>query len=642
MKCPNCQRENEPTSRFCIFCGSILPVPEAGSPSEPAWAPGDMPAEQPQALAEEVHRLRALVALMNERLSAVERAQGIPAPSVEPAPAPAPAAAAIPSQEAGPVSVGKAPPSEAKPVKMKEREWELILGGNWLARIGVLALVIGAGFFLKFAFDNNWIGPNGRVILGIVAGLAMLGGGYYWQKRYPILAQAISGGGIAILYLSIFAAFAVYNLMHFYVAFGFLLLVSVASAALALLYDSMALAVISILGAFVAPSILAVPTAGVSVAARAGQAFWLLVYIMVVDIGVLLLSTFRNWRWFTLLALLGSLAIFGAWYDQFGYRAGLLASLGGLTLIFLIFVGATTLFHIVWRRPPLPFDQAVMVINAASYFGISYGLLWGDFRAWVGGFCLLMAVFYGGLAYVILRRSVENVRLSFFALGLALVFLTVAIPAQLGNRAWTTVAWAAEGVVLMWLSFTLRMPQLRSYSYAVFGITAVRLLFFDHMVNVRTFRPILNERFLAFLVSIAALYITGYLLRQKRGTLRDWEEQALSVYPIFFVAANFFTLWVLSAEVIHYFDTSLGLTALWAIYAVILLVVGMIKQWRSVRLYALALLAVPIIKVFVYDVFTLKQLYRIIAFVGLGVLLLASAYLYQRYSKSIRGFIAKK
>ncbi|MBI2329415.1 MAG: DUF2339 domain-containing protein [Chloroflexi bacterium] len=304
-------------------------------------------------------------------------------------------------------------------------------------------------------------------------------------------------------------------------------------------------------------------------------------------------------------------------------------------------MGATTLFHIVWRRPPLDFDQAIMVINAAAYFGISYGLLWGDFRVWVGSFSLLMAVFYGGLAYVILRRSAENARLSLFALGIALVFLTVAIPVQLGDRVWTTVAWAAEGAILMWLSFTLRMPRLRSYGYAVFGITAGRLLFFDQIVNW-PFRPILNERFLAFLVSIAALYITGYLLRQKRETLRDWEEGAWSVYPIFFVAANFFTLWILSAEVIHYFDTSLALTALWTIYAVILLVVGMIWQWRTVRLFGLALLIIPIGKVFVYDVFALTQLYRIIAFVGLGVLLLASAYLYQRYRQSIRGFIAKK
>ena len=642
MKCPNCQRENEPTSRFCIFCGSLLPAPEAESSSEPAQGPGDTSPEQPQALQEEVRRLGELVALMNERLAALERTQAIPAPVPEPTPAPP--TAAIPSREAVPVPAEKVPPREGKPAKVKEREWEQILGGNWLARIGVLALVIGAAFFLKYAFDNWLHDPAARVILGIVAGLALLGVGHYWQRRYPILAQAISGGGIAILFLSIFAASGIYGLIHFYAAFGFLLLVSVASAALALRYNSMALAVIGILGAFIAPFILVVSKVGGPGAVQAGQSFWLLVYIMVVDVGVLALSTFRNWRWFTLLALVGSLATFGVWYDRFGDEASLLTSLGSLTLIFLIFVGATTLYHYVWRRAAQGFDYALMVINAASYFGISYALMWDDRQVWLGGFSLLLALLYGGLAYVAIRRGPENVRLGFFALGIALVFVTVAIPVQLlqlGFTAWT-IAWAAEGAVLMWLSFRLRLPQMRAFGYIVFAGVALRLLFFDHMVDVRTFTPILNERFLAFLVSIAALYLTGYLLWQKRGALRDWEEHAWSIYPIFFVAANFFTLWLLSAEAVNYFDTPLALTAVWAIYAVILLVVGMIKQWRPVRLAALALLAIPIIKVFVYDVFALKELYRIIAFVGLGVLLLASAYLYQRYSKSIRGFIAKK
>ncbi|MCJ7744146.1 MAG: DUF2339 domain-containing protein, partial [Dehalococcoidales bacterium] len=86
---------------------------------------------------------------------------------------------------------------------------------------------------------------------------------------------------------------------------------------------------------------------------------------------------------------------------------------------------------------------------------------------------------------------------------------------------------------------------------------------------------------------------------------------------------------------------NLSLTALWAVYAVILLVIGIAKRWRVVRLGALALLAVSIVKVFVYDVWVLERVYRIIAFVGLGVLLLVSAYLYQRYSKAIRGFLLK-
>ena len=657
MKCPNCKRENEPTSRFCIYCGSILPSSEAVPSPEPGQSSEEISPEHVQALRNDIRRLEEIVRVMNERLAAMETLHNLPSPEAPPpepvAPPPAepvPVSAAAGAGEAPVVERWESPieqpppppPGEAKKSTFREREWEQILGGHWLARIGVLAIVIGIGFFLKYAFDNNWIGPTGRIVLGIIAGLAMLGGGYYWQKKYPILAQAISGGGIAVLYLSIFAAFAVYDLIHFYLAFGFLFLVSITSAALAIRYNSMALAIIGILGAFSAPSILKTSAAAVTGAVQAGQSFWLLVYVMVIDIGVLALSTFRNWRWFTLLALLCSLAIFGVWNDQFGREVGMLAVMGGLTLIFLIFVGATTLFNIIWRRPAQPLDEAVIVINAAAYFGISFGLMWGDFRVWLGGFAVLLALFYGGIAYIVLRRGAENVRLGFFALSIALVFLTIAIPVQIGDRAWTTIAWAAEGLVLIWLSFTLRMHQLRGYGYAVLIVTTIRLLFFDHIVNVRDYQPILNERFLAFAVSIAAFYLGGYLLRQKREMLREWEQQVLSIYPVLFVAANFFTIWLLSAEVIHYFDTSLALTILWAVYAVLLLVIGMVKQWRPVRLWGLALLLIPIVKVFAYDVFTLETVYRIIAFIVLGILLLTSAYLYNRYNKSIRGFIAKK
>ena len=659
MQCPNCRRENETTSHFCIFCGAPLPAPEAEQPSEAAGGPIDTFPQQLQTLQNEVRHLRELVALMNDRLAALERMQEIAVPPPEPTPAPPFEPTTVP-----PTVVPPSPEAAPRPAA-KVKEWEQILGGNWLARIGVLALIIGAGFFLKFAFDQNWLGPTGRVILGIVAGLAMLGGGHYWRKRYPTFAQAMSGGGIALLYLSIFAAFVMFNLIGFYLAVGLLLLLSGASAGLALRYNSMALAIIGIIGAFIAPFILAVSATGVPGATgtvQAGQSFWLLVYIMVVDLGVLWLSTFRNWRWFTLLALIGSLAVFGVWYDRFGSEVSLLTSQGSLTLIFLIFVGATTLYHIVWRRAAQAFDYALMVINAVSYLGISFGLMWADLRVWMGGFSLLLALFYGGLAYVALRRGAENVRLGFFALGIALLFFTVAIPVQLGDKAWTTITWAAEGTVLMWLSFRLRMPQFRISSYAVFAAVAVRLLLFDFMLDLRTFTPVLNERFLAFLVSIAAMYLTGYLLWRERKSLWAQEESAWCVYPIFLVAANFFSVWLLSAELWGYFSSqlatlggediarasalqnirNLSLTALWAVYAVILLVIGIVRRSRPVRLAALALLFVPIAKVFVYDVFSLEQVYRIVAFVGLGVLLLVSGYLYHRYSEAIRGFIVEK
>ena len=204
------------------------------------------------------------------------------------------------------------------------------------------------------------------------------------------------------------------------------------------------------------------------------------------------------------------------------------------------------------------------------------------------------------------------------------------------------------------------MPLLRIFSYIVFAVMSLRLLFFDTMLDLSDFTPVINERFLAFIVSIAALYLTGYLLWRERDSLWPREQTAWSVYPIFFVAANFFTLVLFSTEVWDFFTKqlstttdwaardgirsarNLSLTALWAGYAVILLVVGINRRWRLVRLAALGLLVIPIVKVFVYDVFALEQVYRIIAFIGLGILLLASAYLYKRHRKTIMGFLTKE
>ncbi len=649
MLCPNCQRENEPTARFCIFCGSSLPTLDAEDIQG-----------QSGAVEEEIRQLRQLIARITDRLDVLERGQGITRPVPQPTPPTTPppplkAAPAAPAQKAVAIPAAGAPPPKERPPKVREREWEQILGGSWLARIGVLALIVGIAFFLKFAFDNDWIGPTGRIILGIVAGLVMLGLGYYWQKKYPILTQVLSGGGIAVLYLSIFASFAIYDLVHIYVAVGFLLLVSAASALLALYYNSMSLAIIGILGAFAAPFILgAFGEMGLDSDA-AGKAVQLLVYVIVVDIGVLILSTFRNWRWFTLLALVCSLIAFAMWYSEFDRYIGIGTAEIGITLIFLIFVGVTSLFHIIWRRIPQVFDYALMMINAAAYLGISLGIMWDDFRLWMGGFILLVAIFYGALSYVSLMRSSENARLSLFALAIALIFLTIAIPVQLGDTAWTTIVWAVEFVLLMWLSFTLRMPNLRNYSYVIFLAMAVRLIFFDTTVDMRSFQPVLNERFLAFVVGIAATYISAYILWRQRATFPEWSTPASTLL----IAANIFSLWILSFEVWHSFESAmisaepasmeglrnaqnLSLTAVWAIYAVIGLVIGIMKRWRYVRLGALAFLVFPIIKVFVYDVFKLEMGYRIGAFVGLGLLLLVSAYLYQRYSKVIKGVFIEK
>jgi uncharacterized membrane protein len=656
-------------------------------------------------------------------------------------------------------------------------DWEMILGGNWLARIGILAVVIGMGFFLKMAFDNNWIGETGRVVLGISAGLAFLGAGEYWRTKYPVYAQALVGGGIALLYLSMYAAYAVFGLISLYPGVGMLALVSVASAALAIRYESVSLAVIGILGAFLAPIATSGSFENSSQAQSVGPSFQLMAYIIVIDLGVLVLSTFRSWRWFTMLALIGSLLTFGNWYVQYEQEITVLTAQGSLTIIFLIFAASTTLFHMIWRREPKVFDMTLMILNATAFFGISYGILWDDFRDWMGGFTIVVALFYGGMAYLALTRTREQVKISLMALGIALIMLTIAVPVQLGGP-WISIAWAAEAVILLWLSYTLHMWQLRVYSVGIFGLfliwlftidtvaaveanltplaneylpmylfgvaamflgaylarrygdkkieaevvlfpallvagnviltvavpiqvdpiwvavtwaaEAAALVWFSFRLNIIELRMIsigvfatlfawllvietpvdfqaydfesgkfvstkftlfLNYRMMAFVSGILALYGAGFMIYRVRERLQSWEKKELLL--ILLIAANFLTLWVLSAEVFAAVDsgiinvsggnaehvTSLGLSLLWAVYASLVLVVGIVGRWRYVRLAGLGLLAIPVLKLFLVDSFALERGYRVAAFMSLGGILLVGGFLYQRFTTAIRGFL---
>ena len=775
MTCSTCGKENPPDGRFCIFCGASLSddrpsqeeteKPEARV-EETDKAPSDA---QLASLGSTVVGIREELNRLVRRVSEIEgQLRGFSAPAqpsrpqasaVGPMPRASVAApAAGPPPSAPPTSArfpAREPPWRGVLDNISRWDWDWLFGGNWLARIGIVALVIGAGFFLKLAFDNDWIGETGRVVLGIVGGLALLGGGEYWQRRYPIWAQPLTGGGIAILYLSIFAAFSLYDLIPSVAAFGFFFLVTLTAAGLALKHEAMTIAILGIVGGFITPVLLR---------DNLPDQRLLIAYVLVLDLGVLGLATFRNWRWFTLLALAGSLGLYWFWYAELDPSL-LLAQLG-ITFIFLIFMGATTLFHILWRRAPGPADQSLMVLNAAAYFGISYGLLFNEFRPWMGGFTLLLSLLYVLLGYAVLVRSREHVYLSFFALGIAVVFLTVAIPVQLGgpwisvasavegavliwlsfylrmyqlrmfgllvfaafaayllfidtpdalgasfrpflnvymptyviaivitylvayllyrekgalNRweeylfptflvagnlfltiivpiqaegAWIAVTWAVEAIVLMWLSFRLGLYQLRFFSLGVFAIVVVRLLAFDTRdVDLETFRPIINLRFLAFAVGIASMCLAGYLLWLWKERLIDVREGYLIL--VFFGVANFLTLWILSAEIISSVDSdtfdvergirgdvkSLSLSLLWAVYAGAAIVIGIVKRSRYIRLAGLALLAIPVIKLFAFDIFALEQGYRVGAFLALGGILVLGGFLYQRYSRAIRGFL---
>jgi uncharacterized membrane protein len=164
-----------------------------------------------------------------------------------------------------------------------------------------------------------------------------------------------------------------------------------------------------------------------------------------------------------------------------------------------------------------------------------------------------------------------------------------------------------------------------------------------------TFILALNFHFLTFLLVLAVVLFATYLYWRQREALTDPERY---VFLALLVVANIVALWALSAEVLNFFDSRevvlrtdltsakhLSLTLLWAVYAIGTIGVGIVRRSSKIRLAGIVLLGIPVVKLFVFDAFLLDPGYRVVAFVTLGVLLLATGLAYQRYSKVIRGFL---
>ena len=655
-------------------------------------------------------------------------------------------------------------------------DWEQTLGRNWFAIVGALAVVLGIGFFLKLAFDNNWINDTGRVILGVAVGLALLGGGEYAQRRVPRWAQPVTAGGAAILYLSIYAAFGLYDLIPLDAAFALLAVVVAVASMLALRCESIVIGLLGVIGAFISPVLLGPELSDLRL---------LGLYILLVDLGILGISTFRNWRWFTLVGWVGSYGLFASGLEYYPDFDPVLTQIV-LTGVFLTFAAATPLFHILWRRMPGPADLSLMSLNATGYFALTFLILWDGYSEWFGLIAFCLSAFYGLIALLAFRRSGTSVRVTVFSLGIAVVFLTIAFPLQLDGYS-VAIAWAAQGAMFVWMGFYLARWQIRTVGLAVLALAVAHLLLFDIRVDLDGFTPVLNWRFLTAAIVVAAFYAAGFFYWRGRdtegrlegekfalpillgianlitlglfsleiidyfdsrpyaeyvrgqdnlkflsltvlwavygsavasvGLVRDhpmarWAglgllalttlkllafdafnvdlaplsfipllnirflafvivialvsglafwfgraqgrltEYETYVFQNLVIAANFVALWTLSQEVIHFFSslgvknddtyinsTHLALTVLWAVYAMGVISVGIVARSRWIRLSGIGLLIIPVAKLFAFDVFLLHMEYRVAAFLTLGVLMLAMGLVYQRYSRAVRGFV---
>ncbi len=596
---------------------------------------------------DELQELRRLVGELTARVFRIERAlnlpSGVAAEAPRPqasSPPPSPAAEAKPAPPAMP----NIPPRPASVVsgKQSSADLESRIGSHWLNRIGIAAVLIGVSYFLKFAFDNNWIGPAGRVAIGLLAGITIVVWSENFRHRgYRIFSYSLKAVGIGVLYLSLYAAFQVYSLIPGSVAFTMMFAVTATTALMAWTQDAEILAAFALVGGLTTPLLLSTGQ---------NREVALFTYVVLLDAGALALVILKPWRRLLLLSYAGTLLLYVGWYSSFYDVTQVRMTVGFATLFFAIFAVAPLLARPAdkgWLSDSVP--PLVAVVNAAGYFLQIYAMFEDIGTKDTAWFALALAALYIFLSRQTRARagSPEAARIvDLLHLALAIGFITVAIPIRLDAH-WITIGWFVEVAVLLWVGDRIHSDLLNVFAIGALLLGVGRLLLID---NFYVSRPIFNTRMATYAVAIAVLGAVAWY-----GSRRQ-DEAARTVAGIAVVALNLLALIALSREVADYYSREMtGIlpqrrwdpaawtdwhhlkiardftySALWMAYGAMLMVVGFWRRSAFVRWQALVLIAFTIGKVFLYDVSELDRGYRIVSFIVLGVLLLAISFMYQR------------
>ncbi len=520
--------------------------------------------------------------------------------------------------------------AEAKPAATataKPRDLESLIGGSVFSWLGILAAVFAVAFALKYAFDKDWISPTVRVALGALVGAGLLVVGERLRRRgLRPYAYVLSGGGVLILYLSVYAAYDFYQLLAQPVAFLLMTAVTAIAVLLSVRLNALPVAVLALVGGFLTPVLLST-----------GQdnQVALFTYVSLLDAGVLAVAYFKRWRVLDFLSFAATTLMSLGWAIRYYDNGKLWTTLFFFSLFFVVYSLLSFFHNVLPRRRSRWFDVSLLVSNATLYFGFCYAM-WtnaGYLDAAPATHALLVALFFAALFYFGRERSPEDRLLTHAYVGAAVTFLTAAVAIQLELQ-WVTIVWAVEGLMLTWAGLRAGEPAARRAAIAVFAVALLHWLGFDaqqYAFSPETlaeggnhFVPLLNARALSCLALVSALAGAGWLYRGQagadegggRGAAGEGERSA--AIGLYTLAANGLALTLLTLDFSDYFGRQkalseglareraesarqFALTALWSIWGAGLVAYGAWRAQRAARYAGLVLLVLATLKAVVVD-----------------------------------------
>lgn len=426
-----------------------------------------------------------------------------------------------------------------------------VIGGNPIVKVGVLILFLGLAFLLRYVTENTYVPISLRYAGVAAAGIGLLLFGWRWRNRSDSYGVILQGAGIGVLYLTTLAGMKLHPLIP--PEFGFVLLIGIAGCAvlLALLQDSLALAVVAALGGFAAP---------VLASTGSENHLFFFIYLTVINLGIVAIAWFKAWRILNLIGFVSTFFLAGAWGEKYYQPSLFSVAEPFLLLFFVLYVLIAFLFA---RRTLVDateedgaFGRAIVgqvsYVDASLVFGVpicTFGLQYMMVRSFENGAAysaLAFGLVYIFLAFVLFRNTGRRYALlSETMVALAVVFGSLAIPLGLEGE-WTSAAWAVEAAGVYWVGVRQQKLQARLF--------ALLLLFGSAVYFALDLRPgsggaVIDASWMGCLLLMLSSAWTYRLMRlAPPGCLHDFEEglkPLLLSCSSFFVALMPFLFWPL-------------------------------------------------------------------------------------------------
>lgn len=322
------------------------------------------------------------------------------------------------------------------------------IGTRWVLAAGVITVIVGVGFFLKYAYDTNLIGPLGRVVIAAFSGLIALAVGETTRRRgYEIVAKVVTSLGFAILYAAVFSAHRFYELITPPPTFTLAIFITIAAMLYAISVNEVLAAFLSLLGGFLTPVI---------VSTGENLPLPLFSYVLILSVGAMLCAYYRKWRAVDVLSFAGTFALYTGWFEKF-YRPAMRTAEGApeqivtamvwLLVFFAVYLLLPILYELVKKFKAKKEDVLLLLVNSAVVFYYLWTILFDKYRTSLAFCALGLSAAHLFTMSIVIKRCKEDLNLRLVLLLIGLFFVTIAIPLYLKMYA-IAMAWAVEGVIL--------------------------------------------------------------------------------------------------------------------------------------------------------------------------------------------------